>query len=114
MLQAGEDVYVDRNVNVYNAFGVTIGDRVVISQNSFLCSASHDYTDPRYGLIGNRITIEDDSWIAADAFLAPGVTIGTGSVVGARAVVIKDVPPWSVVAGNPAKVIRDRKMNENA
>jgi putative colanic acid biosynthesis acetyltransferase WcaF len=112
MLEAGEDVWLDRNVNVYNAFGVKIGDRVVISQNTFLCSASHDYTDARYKLIGNRITIEDDSWIAADAFVAPGVTIGAGSVVGARAVVVKDVAPWSVVAGNPARVIRERKLSQ--
>jgi putative colanic acid biosynthesis acetyltransferase WcaF len=112
MFEAGEDVWLDRNVNVYNAFGVKLGDRVVISQNVFLCSVSHDYRDARYALIGNRITIEDDSWVAADAFVAPGVSIGPGSVVGARAVVIKNVAPWTVVAGNPARVIRERKLND--
>ncbi len=113
LLRTGDDVYVDVDVNLYNAYGIHIGNRVVISQGAFLCSATHDYRDPRYRLIGGRITVEDDCWIAAEAFIAPGVTIGRGSVVGARAVVIKDVPPWSVVAGNPAKVIRQRTLEES-
>ena len=110
LLEIGADVWIDTNVNLYNAFGLTIGNRVVISQNTFLCSATHDYTDSRYALIGAPIVVEDDVWIAADAFIAPGVTIGRGAVVGARAVVVKDVPPWAVVAGNPAKVIKERKL----
>jgi putative colanic acid biosynthesis acetyltransferase WcaF len=110
LLEAGDDVYVDVDCKLYNAFGLKIGNRVVISQGSFLCTATHDYTDSRYALIGAPITIEDDVWIAADAFIAPGVTVGRGAVVGARAVVVKDVPPWTIVAGNPAKVIKERKL----
>jgi putative colanic acid biosynthesis acetyltransferase WcaF len=112
LLEAGSDAYVDARVQLYNVFGIRLGDRVVISQGSFLCGATHDYTDPRYALTGGRITVEDDCWIAAEAFIGPGVTIGRGSVVGARAVVVKDVPPWSVVAGNPAKVIKTRVLRE--
>jgi putative colanic acid biosynthesis acetyltransferase WcaF len=112
-LVTGDDVYVDVDVNLYNVFGLRIGNRVVISQGSFLCSATHDYHDPCYRLTGGPIIIEDDVWIAAEAFIGPGVTIGRGSVVGARAVVVKDVPPWSVVAGNPARVIRQRTLAEN-
>ncbi len=112
MLEIGSDVWIDMNVNLYNAFGLKIGDRVVISQNTFLCSATHDYTDPFYRLTGKQITIASDCWIAADAFVAPGVTVNAGSVVGARSVVVKDVPPWSVVAGNPAKVIKERKLRD--
>jgi putative colanic acid biosynthesis acetyltransferase WcaF len=110
LLVAGDDVYVDVNVNLYNTFGIHIGSRVVISQGAFLCTATHDYTDSRYALIGGPITIEDDCWIAAEAFIAPGVTIGRGAVVGARAVVVKDVPPWTVVAGNPARAIKERRL----
>jgi putative colanic acid biosynthesis acetyltransferase WcaF len=110
LLETGQHVYVDARVNLYNAFGIRIGDRVVISQGSFLCTATHDYQDPAYPLTGARITVEDDCWIAADAFIAPGVTIGRGAVVGARAVVTRDVPPWTIVAGNPAKVIKARTL----
>jgi putative colanic acid biosynthesis acetyltransferase WcaF len=112
-LEVGAHVYVDERVNLYDVFGIRIGDRVVISQGSFLCGATHDYRDPAYRLTGGPITVEDDCWIAAEAFIGPGVTIGRGAVVGARAVVVKDVPPWSVVAGNPAKVVRQRTLNED-
>ncbi|HEX8523543.1 MAG TPA: DapH/DapD/GlmU-related protein [Tepidisphaeraceae bacterium] len=112
LLEIGDEVWIDMNVNLYNAFGLKIGNRVVVSQNTFLCSATHDYTDPRYRLTGGRITIEDDCWVAADAFVAPGVTVRQGAVVGARAVVTKEVPPWTVVAGNPAKVIKQRVLKD--
>jgi len=112
-LETGSAVYIDRNVNLYTVFGIKLGDRVIISQGVFLCSASHDYRDPRYALIGGRITVEDDCWIAAEAFIGPGVTVGAGAVVGARAVVVKDVPPWTVVAGNPAREIRKRVLGES-
>jgi putative colanic acid biosynthesis acetyltransferase WcaF len=73
-----------------------------------LCSVSHDYTSDSYTLIGSKITVKDDVWIAIQAFIMPGVTIGEGAVVGACAVVTKDVPPWTVVAGNPAREIKKR------
>ncbi|MGB7157534.1 MAG: hypothetical protein WBD40_05675, partial [Tepidisphaeraceae bacterium] len=90
LLEIGGPVYVDMNVNLYNPFGIVIGDRVVISQGSFLCSATHDHRDPRYALTGKRITVRDDCWIAAEAFIGPGVTVGAGAVVGARAVAVRD------------------------
>jgi putative colanic acid biosynthesis acetyltransferase WcaF len=111
-LQAGDDVAIDRRVNLYNAYGIKLGDRVIISQGAFLCSATHDYRDPCYALAGGCITVEDDCWIAAEAFIGPGVTIGQGAVVGARAVVVKNVPAWTVVAGNPARVIRERALRQ--
>lgn len=113
-LEVGDHVSVDERVNLYNVFGIRIGDRSIVSQGAFLCGSSHDYTDPRYPLTGGRITVEEDCWIAAEAFVGPGVTIGRGAVVGARAVVVKDVPPWTVVAGNPAQVIRERALTVGA
>ncbi len=107
-LEAGDDVFVDRDVNLYNAYGIRIGDRVVISQGSFLCTATHDFQLSNFPLTGKPIVVESDSWIAAEAFVAPGVVVGAGSVVGARAVVVKTVAPWTVVAGNPARYIKDR------
>jgi putative colanic acid biosynthesis acetyltransferase WcaF len=111
-LKLGTHVFVDRDVNLYNAYGITTGDRVVISLGSFLCTASHDYTLTTNPLIGGEIVLGNDVWIAADAFVAPGKKIADGAVVGARAVVVRDVEPWTVVAGNPAKFIRKRELRE--
>jgi putative colanic acid biosynthesis acetyltransferase WcaF len=108
--QAGNDIAIGPDVVFYNLGGVKLGSRVVISQNAYLCGGTHDYTISTYPLITKPIVIEDDVWVCAGAFLGPGITIGQGAVVGARSVVTKDVPPWKVVAGNPARVIKDRKM----
>lgn len=110
LLEVGAEVWVDERVYLYNAFGTTIGDRVVISQGAFLCSASHDYTVPEYPLVGSRITVESDCWVTADAFIGPGVTVAQGTVVAARAVVVKNTEPWTVVGGNPARPIKKREM----
>jgi putative colanic acid biosynthesis acetyltransferase WcaF len=110
LLETGSATYIDEGVNLYNPYGITIADRVVISQGAFLCGATHDYKIPAYPLTGGQITVEPDAWIAAEAFVGPGVTIPTGTVVGARAVVVRTPPPWTVVAGNPAKVIKPREL----
>jgi putative colanic acid biosynthesis acetyltransferase WcaF len=112
LLEVGREVYVDMDVDLYNVFGIAIGDRVVISQSAFLCGASHDYKDPAYSLIGGKIIVGDDVWIAADTFIGPGVNVGNGTVVAARAVVVKDTPQWVVVGGHPAKVLKDRTLSE--
>jgi len=97
-------------VTVYNLGQVTIGEHSVVSQNVHLCAGTHDYTKPDLPLIRSSITIGRGVWVCADAFIGPGVTIGDNAIVGARAVVIKDVPPGVVVAGNPAQVIKPRPM----
>jgi putative colanic acid biosynthesis acetyltransferase WcaF len=100
------------NVNVYNVDKIIIKDRAEISQGAHLCTASHDITDPKHHLITAPIIIGERAWVAADAFVGMGVTIGEGAVVGARAAVFRDVEPWTVVGGNPAKVIKERIMKE--
>jgi len=110
LLEIGDEVYIDERVFLYSPFGIRIGDRVVISLRSFLCSASHDPSRPEYPLVGGRITVGNDCWVAGETFIGPGVTIGDGSVVGARAVVTRDVPPWSIAAGNPARVVKPREL----
>lgn len=96
---------------IYNLGKVTIGQRATISQRVHLCAGTHDYTDPAMPLLKPPISIGDSCWICADAFVGPNLQVGEGAVVGARSVVVKDVPPWSVVAGNPSKFIKARVMN---
>jgi putative colanic acid biosynthesis acetyltransferase WcaF len=104
----GCDSSIGFNALVYNLGPVTIGDRVTISQRTHLCAGSHDYQDPTMRLTKPPIIIEDEAWVCADAFVGPGCIVGKGAVVAARAVVIKDVEDWSVVGGNPAKIIKKR------
>lgn len=80
----------------------------LVSQRAHLCSGTHDIDDPDFQLHAYPITIESRAWIAAEAFVGPGVVVGEGAVLGARAVTVKDLAPWTVYAGNPAKVIRQR------
>ena len=85
---------------------------MVVSQGAYLCAASHDITNPLNPLITAPIHIGSFAWIAAEAFVNMGITIGEGAVVGARAAVFKDVDPWTVVGGNPAKFIKKRIIKE--
>ncbi|TGE04306.1 DapH/DapD/GlmU-related protein [Hymenobacter fodinae] len=89
---------------------ITIGKRAVVSQGAHLVAGTHDYTQPGFPLITNPITVGDHAWVAADAFVHPGITIGEGCVIGARSVVTKDMPDWMVCAGHPCKPLKDRAV----
>lgn len=110
-VEMGSYVAIDDEVNLYSAAKITIGTKVAISREAFICTASHDITKPNRPLVTAPITICDGVWIGARAIVLPGVTIGEGAIVAAGAVVTKDVAPWSVVAGNPAKFIKKRVLN---
>ncbi len=111
-LVVGRNSCIGPNTQIYNRAKVEIGDNAVVSQGSYLCTASHDITDPRHSVVMRPITVCDRAWVAADAFIGMGVTVGEGAVVGARAAVFKDVEPWMVVGGNPAKFIKKRIIKE--
>ena len=98
----------------YNVDKITLEKNVTISQYVYLCSASHDISkiNSQDSLITGAITIRNNAWIATEAFIGMGVTIGEGAVVGARAAVYKDVEPWTVVGGNPAKFIKKREIKD--
>lgn len=98
------------DVVCYNVAPIRIGANSIVSQGSFLCTASHDITDPYFRLVTAPIVIEDQVWVGANAFIGMGVTIGQGAVVGATASVFKDVEPWTVVGGNPASFIKNRVL----
>ncbi|MFP5155821.1 putative colanic acid biosynthesis acetyltransferase [Phocaeicola plebeius] len=99
-------------VDCYNAALITIKKYATVSQRSYLCTASHNISSSRHEQIEKPIVIEERAWVAAEAFIGPGVIVGEGAVVGARAAVFKDVAPWTVVGGNPAKYIKDRIINK--
>ena len=95
-------------VNCYSMALIELGERVVISQGAHLCSGSHDYNQESFQLQAKPIKIGADAWVCAEAFLAPGVEIGEGTVIGARSVVTRSQPSWHVCAGNPARVCKPR------
>ena len=84
---------------------LTIGACVCINDGVKILTASHDVTDPGWRTLTKPIVIEDHVWIATNAIILPGVTLGRGAVVAAGAVVVKDVPPFGIVAGNPARLL---------
>lgn len=110
MLTMRDYVCLAEGVDCYNAAPVTIGRNATVSQRAFLCTAGHDITDPHHRQTEAPITIADRAWVCAEAFVGQGVTVGEGAVCAARAVVIKDVEPWTVVGGNPAKYLKMRKL----
>ncbi|MDR6624954.1 colanic acid biosynthesis acetyltransferase WcaF [Caulobacter segnis] len=87
---------------------VLLKDYALVSQGAYICAGTHDIDDPNFQLQAFPITLEARAWVAADAFVGPGVTVGEGAVLGARAVTVKPLAPWSVYAGNPARLIRAR------
>ena len=109
-IEMGSWVAIDDDVNLYAADKITIGTKVAISREAFICTASHDITKPNRPLVTAPITIGDGVWIGARAIILPGVTIGEGAVVGAGSVVTKDVDSWAVVAGNPAREVKKREL----
>lgn len=108
-LAVGEWSAIGEGVRVYNLGRVRIGRGVTISPGAHLCAGTHDYRGREMRLLKPPIEIRDGAWICADAFVGPGVVVGEGAVAGARAVVMRDVPAWKVVAGNPARVIKERE-----
>jgi len=100
------------DVDCYCVAQVTLGRHATVSQYSYLCSASHDYTQMSMPLVAAPIHIEDDAWVAADVFIGPGVTIGHGAVVGARSTVTSYVLAWQVVAGSPPRHLKTRPVFE--
>ena len=99
-------------VDCYSMGRITLGSKVAVSQRTFLCAGSHDVRSLSRPLVTGPIVIEDHVWIAAECFVHPGVVIREGAVIGARSVVLKEMPAWSLCAGNPCRRIKDRVVKE--
>lgn len=97
---------------IYNPGKIKLGNKVAISQYAYLCTATHDYTSPRHTLYWKDIIIDDYAWVAAKAFICPGIHIGERAIIGACSVQTKNAEPWSIYAGNPAKFIKKRIIKD--
>jgi putative colanic acid biosynthesis acetyltransferase WcaF len=107
-LEMGRYSCLGARARVYNLAPIRLGEFVTVSQDVSLCGGTHDYTRPEMPLVTGPIVVGRGAWIAAEAFVAPGVTIGPNAVIGARSVVVKDMPPGMVCAGNPCRPIKPR------
>jgi putative colanic acid biosynthesis acetyltransferase WcaF len=99
-------------VDCYNMAQISIGARTIVSQRAFLCAGTHDVRDPDFQLTARAIVIGDDVWIAAEAFVAPGVEIADGCVLGARACAFEKLKAWTVYRGNPAVACKERVLRQ--
>lgn len=111
-LEMAEFSCLSPEVDCYNVDKIYIGAHSTVSQKTYLCSASHDVTNSSHPLITAPIIIEDQVWIGSAAYIGMGVTIEQGAVVGATASVYKNVSPWTIVGGNPAKFIKNRVIEK--
>lgn len=113
-LEMQEESSLGHHCDCYCVEKIFIGSHATVSQYAMLCTASHSITDPNMELTSAPIKIEEQAWVCARAFIAPGITIEKGAVVGAQSVVTKNVPAWMVVAGNPAKEIKKRVLDSKS
>ena len=113
-LSLGDQASIGEWALIYNLGQVSIGKQATISHRAHLCAGTHDYQDPSLPLQRLPITIDEKAWVCADAFVGPGRHVGEGAIVGAAAVVVRDVLPWQIVAGNPARLVKTRKLNSTA
>jgi putative colanic acid biosynthesis acetyltransferase WcaF len=107
-IELGDEVGIANGVELYSQGKIKIGNRSVISQGTYICTGSHDYTLKEHPLYTKDVSIGANVWVAAQSFIHPGVCIEDGVVVGARSVVIKNLPRYTVCSGNPCAVIKPR------
>jgi putative colanic acid biosynthesis acetyltransferase WcaF len=108
----GDHAWIGEEAWLYALDRIEIGSHAVISQQAYLCTGSHDIADPHFGLKTAPIRIGHGAWVALGATVMRGVTVGDGAVIGARAVAHKDMPAWTVCAGDPCTPIKPRAVGE--
>jgi len=107
-VKVGAHSWIGDNAELYSLGAIEIGENAVVSQQCYLCAGTHDHTRIDFPLVAAPIRIGDQAWLAAGCFVAPGVTIGRGAIIGARSLVLEDMPPATICAGHPAKPVKPR------
>ena len=109
-LSMGKHSCLGPQVNCYCMAPIEIADGAIVSQDTTLCTGTHDIRDPDFQLVTKRISIGEKAWVAAEAFIGPGVSVGDRAVIGARAVLFADAEEDGVYVGNPATMIKRRMI----
>lgn len=109
-LTLGDRSLLAAGVNCYNMAMVTLEAGALVSHGAHLCAGSHDIRSEDFQLVAYPIVIGPEAWVAAEAFVGPGVTIGEGAVLGARSVAFRSLEPWTVYVGNPAAAVGRREF----
>lgn len=113
-LMVGDHCWIGQDAWIDSLADVRIGSHACISQGVYLCTGSHDYRSRTFDLIVKPIVIEDGAWVAARSTVLPGITVGANAIVAGGSIVTRDVPPATIVAGNPARPIGQREPPESA
>ena len=110
-LKIGNNVWVGDDCVFYNLGDIVLGSQVALAHNVYLCTGLHDYSRLDFPMFAKTIYLEDETWLTNDVFVGPGVTIGYGSVIGARSTVLETMPGGMICYGSPAKPIKPRPIS---
>jgi len=113
-LHVSDHAVIGPGANIYSMGKISIGAYAIVSQGAHLCAGTHDVSDPNFQLKARPITIGERAWIAAEAFVGPGVSVGPGCVLGARGCAMRDLEDWMIYSGNPAIPLRPRTLRNLA
>src|SRR5580698_3047745 len=113
-LICADQVTAADGAEIYNAAPITLGSHAILSQDAYLCAATHDYDDPAFPLIAYAMQIGAYAWVCARASVAPGVNMEEGAVLGLGSVATRDLDAWTVYAGVPATKIKERRRFDSA
>ena len=111
-LECADGVTLGDEAEIYNPSLVTMGSHAIVSQQAYICGATHDYNDPAFPLISFPMSLGAYSWVCARASVSPGVNVGEGAVLGLGSVATRDLEPWTVYAGVPAQRVKQRVGRE--
>ena len=109
----GNNSWIGDGVVLYCLGEIEIGSDTVISQKTYLCTGSHDFKKKNFPIYAKKIVIKNECWLATDVYVGPGVTIGKGTIIGARSSVYKNLPSGKICIGNPAKIVNKRVYEKN-
>jgi putative colanic acid biosynthesis acetyltransferase WcaF len=111
-LHLADRALLAERVTCYNMAPISLGRAALVSQGAHLCAGTHDIASATFQLTARPIVIGAQAWIAAEAFVGPGVEVGEGAVLGARGVAFRSLDPWMVYGGNPAKPLKRRVLRD--